>query len=576
MSCRAEAPARAGAPRTCVATLLIGVTSHRNLVAGELGGLRAQVAALLRRLRAEFPHLPLTVLSALAAGGDQLVAEEALSVGARLIAPLPLPRAEYARDFGDAASRARFEALCDAAEVLELPLPVPARAGEASPRDLHYAQAGRYIAAHCDILIALWDGRHSGLPGGTAEVVDGCLRAGAEPDFGAADLFTRMGTGACVVHHIVCSREASDGAPSPPLQPLQAFWLDGRTVWPGSAPMPATLQQRLRRVAELNADCARHAASIGGVQQRTRQCLSPDAFAPDAAFVATDWLALHFQRRVEFTLRAMYMLAALMGMALMLYADFTAQDRMIFVFLALFAAGAALDAVARRRAWHRKYLDYRALAEALRIRNWWHLAGLGAAASTTAGYEPVGQMHDVHLGWLRSVLCSAELDASLREHRRRAAPDLGAVIDQWIGRAGVGGQLRYYERCIAERGRRHHLTEAIGTASLWCSIAISVFLAAFVLQLGDDTKRDLVAVMGVLSIVAAVREAYAYRKADRDLATQYRLMQRIYARARAALDAVQAPAAKRRILRSLAATAANEQTRWALMHRDRPIERARL
>src|SRR6187402_2095562 len=45
-----------------------------------------------------------------------------------------------------------------------------------------------------------------------------------------------------------------------------------------------------------------------------------------------------------------------------------------------------------------------------------------------------------------------------------------------------------------------------------------------------------VTIMAVLSVIAAVREACSYRKADRELIRQYRFMQRIFASARAAFD----------------------------------------
>lgn len=73
--------------------LTIGVTSHRNLVASEVEAIRQGVRDFLVRMRREYPNMPLVVVSALADGGDQLVAEEALAAGARLIAPLPLARA---------------------------------------------------------------------------------------------------------------------------------------------------------------------------------------------------------------------------------------------------------------------------------------------------------------------------------------------------------------------------------------------------------------------------------------------------------------------------------------------------
>lgn len=57
--------------------------------------------------------------------------------------------------------------------------------------------------------------------------------------------------------------------------------------------------------------------------------------------------------------------------------------------------------------------------------------------------------------------------------------------------------------------------------------------------------------MALFSILATVREAYSYRKVDKELIKQYRSMHRIFADARAAL-AVYAE--------------------WAMMHRQRPLE----
>lgn len=91
--------------------LVIGVTSHRNIPAREVDLVRRRVREFLAQLQRDFPALPLVVLSALAEGGDQLVAEEALALGARLIAPLPLPRELYVEDFHHAATRDRFDAL---------------------------------------------------------------------------------------------------------------------------------------------------------------------------------------------------------------------------------------------------------------------------------------------------------------------------------------------------------------------------------------------------------------------------------------------------------------------------------
>src|ERR1700754_2214377 len=78
------------ARKPAMTPLVIGVTSHRDIPDDEVEPLRKQVAAFFTQPREAFPELPLVVLSALAEGGDQLIAEEALAAGARLIAPLPL------------------------------------------------------------------------------------------------------------------------------------------------------------------------------------------------------------------------------------------------------------------------------------------------------------------------------------------------------------------------------------------------------------------------------------------------------------------------------------------------------
>jgi hypothetical protein len=149
------------------------------------------------------------------------------------------------------------------------------------------------------------------------------------------------------------------------------------------------------------------------------------------------------------------------------------------------------------------------------------------------------------------------------------------VIDAWVGRPGQSGQLAYYERKAVLRERHHLRTRAVGSACLWAGIAISLVLALFHRGFSGDVRNLLVTTMGALSLIAAVREAYAYRKADKELVKQYRFMHRIYRNARIALDAAPGTHEKREILRALGEAALAEHAEWALMHRDRPIEHGR-
>ena len=176
----------AGPPRLPFA-LSVGVTGHRleaipearrQAVAARLAEALEQIeqeaTALYRReqdsFAAEAPQF--TLVSPLAEGADQMAAEAALARGWQLQAILPFDRAAYVADFNDEDSRARFGRLVEAAEcVLELP-------GDPHDPLEAYVMAGRGTVAHCDILLAVWDGLPPRGRGGTGEIVELAINRG--------------------------------------------------------------------------------------------------------------------------------------------------------------------------------------------------------------------------------------------------------------------------------------------------------------------------------------------------------------------------------------------------------------
>ena len=127
-----------------------------------------------RSCATQYPDLALVVVSALAEGGDRLVAEVALDAGARLVVPLPLPVELYREDFANAQSQHDFAALLVDAETVPLKLVEPDCDVLRTPgpaRDRQYLHAGLFVANHCHVLFALWDGREEIGTGGTAQIV---------------------------------------------------------------------------------------------------------------------------------------------------------------------------------------------------------------------------------------------------------------------------------------------------------------------------------------------------------------------------------------------------------------------
>lgn len=169
--------------------LVIGVTGHRD-IDPEDPRLREIVAHEMERLRrtAEDPHT--IVLSCLAEGADRLVAGLGLDyLGAELVATLPMAPDDYRRDFRSPESNQHFDDLLAAAgRVIVVKGPSsPASEYQGARRTLQYARAGAFIVEHCDVLIALWDGKPARGTGGTGQLVDWMIAGEIPPEFASRD-----------------------------------------------------------------------------------------------------------------------------------------------------------------------------------------------------------------------------------------------------------------------------------------------------------------------------------------------------------------------------------------------------
>ena len=60
------------------------------------------------------------------------------------------------------------------------------------------------------------------------------------------------------------------------------------------------------------------------------------------------------------------------------YSDMLPLRIFLYGFLAFFIIATGVHVLGTKRAWHRKYLDYRTLAEGLRVQLYWSAAGVGA------------------------------------------------------------------------------------------------------------------------------------------------------------------------------------------------------
>jgi hypothetical protein len=133
----------------------------------------------------------ISLITPLALGADRLAARAALAQGFEIYVPMPFPQAAYEEDFTgnmgdtDAPPIPAEEDLHEFRQLLSLAsgkLELDGCRGS-GPDDSHsagraYEAVGRFVVRHCDLLLAVWDGKPSNGRGGTAEIVHYAASAG--------------------------------------------------------------------------------------------------------------------------------------------------------------------------------------------------------------------------------------------------------------------------------------------------------------------------------------------------------------------------------------------------------------
>jgi hypothetical protein len=545
--------------------LIIGVTGHRNLHLDEIADLREKIRRFFLELQLRYPELPLCLLSPLATGSDQLVTDVALAMGIQVIAPLPMDLEHYLEDFDTNESREKFNAQCRQAKLLTLPLyrdsllesikiPGP-------ERDLQYAQAGIFVSNHCHILLALWDGKESDLLGGTAQVVKfhlhGTMPGPIDSHRAALGLFGMDDD--TLVHHIYANRQDQERVAIKE----QNRWLTSNPDISNQAVMPEAFDLMFRRQAAFNTDKRKF---LNTDAQQTDTNTDNTECPIHSLFCIADGLASLYQKRVRLVLKITFLLTALMGFAFVLYSDQYVRGEILYLFFTIFLVVLGVVSIAKRREWHRKYIDYRVLAEGLRVQSYWRCAGIVDNNTPSFVHENYLHHQDNELVWIRNIMRAVSIDGILKPNDN-TKPQVKMVIDDWIGDPEHSGQLRYYSKTSENRTRLRNHYEMLGHASLWAGIAISVVLVIFAQLLQDDLQNIMIASMGVLSVAAAIHEAYAYKKADKMLIKQYRFMQRIFTATKQRLITCDNVEEQRQLLRTLGEAALAEHAEWAMMNR---------
>jgi hypothetical protein len=653
--------------------IVIGVTGHRDLRPQDMPALEREIGGVITRLRRDYTGegpdaTPLILISALAEGADRVCARVALSMGVKLIAPLPLPADEYRHDFEPGlhpgASADFDELLSLAAAAPAMPF-TPGNSLEAvrtdpDKRAEQYRAVGLFIVQHCDVLVALWDGNEKDRAvGGTGEVVT-FKRKGIPLVVSGSAHASLDGSEIGPVIHIVTPRmKAGSPATAVAVRPWGAEiatrnrgnvlqgWLaelrqwgnhlvgrEQRSIASALPPDQArdleaweTFDALIALTREFNGEAKAFEARPDGSLQTASGIddlfVDPEnrkldrAARQRATSVAPHWCqffgiadALARERQARFRKDWRWLfgfaLAAVLVFALSNqidsltgrrgYSDWMLVGYAIIIILVFYQLH-----LARKGRHQERFLDYRALAEALRVTVYWNI--LGIDGRRPGNHDPAGQEFVIDTGtfgtiadsypikqpselaWIKICLRTIGLWHGTQETTAR--PEIDPEAHMIARRLWVHGQFDYFQR----QGPRHNrIAEALES---WGSLAVVVtlfvliplmFVASHVLagpnhmlskpDLGTKVHDLLVVFIGFLPGIAATLTSYSERLAHTAQARQYDRMRMLFKRAHDLLPHTFDKAAEHRVLslyRELGIEAMKESADWVAVYRQRPI-----
>jgi hypothetical protein len=546
--------------------LVVGVTGHRDLRPADVERLREEVEKIFARLEADYPHTPLIVLSALAEGADRLVAEVGLSRQARLIAPLPMPMDDYLHDFKTAESRAEFQRFLDQGTGFAVPFELDQRVAGTpltlEQREHSYAAGGAYIAINSDVLIALWNGDAPDRIGGTGCIVEYKLTGVPVPYGPPTNPLDVIESGP--VYHIVTPRLRDE---KPPPKALTCKILHP-SFWGGEAmdaQANAFYAEIYKRIDEFNADML-------------RAPFTPDAHASEPVQLHTiaDALALRFRRFARGTLLAIFLLAGGSAVAFAVYAHLAHSRWWLLADVVGFATATIFYLYGLRARFDKRYQDYRALAEGLRVQMYWREAGIDAAVA--AHYL---RKQKSELDWIRDAIRSSRVladgEPAEAATRRAAGHGLAHVHERW-----VVGQRNWFDDAVkAEQHLEHDWNRfALGifVVGLLVAAVVVVSLVIHGTELEEHDRDYLIAFLALTGVIGGLIHGYVEKRAWAQHVKQYYRMKVAFTNADVALrPLVDDPTPEneqraRHLLYELGREALIENADWLLLHRDRRID----
>lgn len=470
--------------------VVIGVTGHRNIDERDKDELKREVAAALSEIRSACSggsgegNTPVIMLNAFARGADMLCAEVAFGMGIAVYAVLPCSEEKYIKSFTDAEDAEKLRSYLAKSERVMVAPDLEKNAAwlgsefKMGADDYEYRQAGIYIAEHCHVLLALWDGcppeKQFGC--GTVEVINFAL---GHKFLDGDHLFNPGILNDCAVLWLHARRSGGEK------QPVRRRWLAGALAGEKGAEefgnyfvcddMPAYMAEIIAKTVRYNGESCAGAVGGGRLWDRPEEL---DDYRKNIGYHYSKADAVSFGGNQKYYNRLILLIAIIgtfVAFSFMLYDD---ASLTFMIFPCALAVAALIWIIVRgnKKGYHSKYIEYRAFSEAFRIQFYMSLC-LREKQILANVCRLYSWTQKVDSAWIYKAL-QAVAAVSAAE-----VPEMETtkIIDVWIGNSkNPDGQLRYHtDKLVKNRNKAEKYAKISNCLTI---ITVAVYIVIFLME----------------------------------------------------------------------------------------------
>ncbi|MDE7264721.1 MAG: DUF4231 domain-containing protein [Clostridia bacterium] len=479
--------------------VIVGVTGHRNIVEEDKPAIKAQVMESLKEIqnlcrgkKKGEEDTPVIMLNAFAQGADMLCAEAAFELGIDVYAVLPCERDKYINSFDNMADRGKLDGYLAKTKRwfvspdIEKNKAWIKKISNISDDSYEYRQLGIYIAEHSHILIALWDGKppKAEYGCGTVEVIDFAV----EHKFLDKDKLFKPGmiNDSAVVW--IKSRRQGDGTDAD----ICRKWLISNLAGDKGEAYgkyvildnpPASLQNIIFKTVAYNAE------KSDFPQESVKLWKNADELDDYRKNLRSHYIKANElsydknQKKYNLFILLLAIIGTVVACTFLIYDD-ASLPYMIFPCTVAIALIIWLIVYGKKKAYHKKYVEYRALAEALRIQFYMSMC-LTEKPVVANVCDLYAWSQKVDMIWIDKAIQAL----GVISESERMKINTTQVIDAWIGNnKNPTGQLRYHNDKKATNKQKaktfENLSKVFQVATVCIYIAIfAVEVVACVLKI---------------------------------------------------------------------------------------------